>query len=535
MRGSRLRIRRLTATAVIVTATLLAAPASAQTENIVVDAASQVTTNPTPARAHSSPQIARNPKTGELVTIETDVYGGFGVNVHISRDDGRSWARGGDPMMKPFTWNSDLAINGPYFGLTFDTMGTLFLTFSATDPRFADRNRSDRPRPVFLARSTDSGRIFTTTVVYQPQEANPKTLNNRRAMLALDPKDSSKIYVSWLQTLMGEKSRAMIAASADGGKTFKPPIDLAEAEPQGAFQPRPAVTPDGVVHAVYPGGGFTPPAPAGQPAPDPLVRPVFYQRSADGGATWTAPVQIDQGGAGFFQNRKHLLVADPTSGALYLTWYGHPQTRPAADEDADIYLRVSRDGGKTWSDRVTVNDDASRPKIMHYDPGISIAPNGRVDIAWYDFRNSPIPEQVPPTFAAPFNFGGFQDVYFASSTDGGRTFSDNVRITDRIIDRNIGVWSNNVHSHYNVGITSTNSAVYFAWQDTRNGNSVTNSEDIYFTSLRFGSRDIADSGSGDVPFWVVAGASGAIGMGIAMLVVIAVGRRRSTAAVPARV
>ena len=389
---------------------------------------------------------------------------------------------------------------------------------------------------MFLARSTDSGRTFTTTFVYQPQEANPKTLNNRRAMLALDPKDSSKIYVSWLQTLTGEKSRAMVAASSDGGKTFKPPIDLAEAEPQGGFQPRPAVTPDGVVHAVYPGGGFIPPVPAGQPAPDPLVRPVFYHRSADGGATWTAPVQIDQGGAAFFHNRKHILAADPSSGALYLVWYGHPQTRPAPDEDADIYLRVSRDGGKTWSDRVTVNDDASLPKIMHYDPGISIAPNGRVDIAWYDFRNSPIPEQVPPSFAAPFNYGGFQDVYFASSTDGGRTFSDNVRITDRIIDRNIGVWSNNVHSHYNVGITSTNGAVYFAWQDTRNGNSVTNSEDIYFTSLRFRAGDVADSGSGDVPAWVVAGASGAIGMGIAMLIALAVSRRRSAAgaAVPAR-
>jgi len=124
MGKSRLRRSRLAATAVLVAAASLGVPAGAQNDKIVVDTASQVTNNPTPARAHSSPQIARNPKTGELVTIETDVYGRFGVNVHVSSDDGRTWTRGGDPMMKPFTWNSDLAINGPYFGLHFRQQGS---------------------------------------------------------------------------------------------------------------------------------------------------------------------------------------------------------------------------------------------------------------------------------------------------------------------------------------------------------------------------------------------------------------------------
>src|SRR5919199_1255693 len=163
-----------------------AAPAS----NPGVTAAAQVTTNPNPTRAHSSPQIARNPKTGELVIVETDVYGGVGVNIHLSNNNGRSWFPGGDPMMKPFTWNSDYAINGPYFTMAFDKAGGLFIAFTATDPKYSNINRAQRPRSVFLARSGDGGRTFTTSFAYQANDQNPKTINNRRGMVSIDPRDS---------------------------------------------------------------------------------------------------------------------------------------------------------------------------------------------------------------------------------------------------------------------------------------------------------------------------------------------------------
>ncbi|MGH9280353.1 MAG: hypothetical protein ACRD12_19915 [Acidimicrobiales bacterium] len=102
----------------------LGAPAGAQEESpgVVTDAV-QVTDNPAFVRGHSSPVIGRNPETGELVVVETDVYAGFGINVHISQNGGRSWLEGGDPMSRPFTWNSDYAINGPYFTVAFDEAG----------------------------------------------------------------------------------------------------------------------------------------------------------------------------------------------------------------------------------------------------------------------------------------------------------------------------------------------------------------------------------------------------------------------------
>ncbi|MGH9277639.1 MAG: sialidase family protein, partial [Acidimicrobiales bacterium] len=495
-------------------------PAGAQDEDAeVVTDAVQVTDNPAWVRGHSSPQIARNPDNGELVIAESNVYEGFGVYVHISDDDGRSWSRGGDPMQKPFVWNSDQAINGPYVTMGFNRDGVLYLAFSAADPATANVNRVDRPRPVFLAKSEDGGRTFTTTMVYRSDPANAKSINNRRASLALDPANVDNVYVAWIQTSAGEKARSMIAGSSDGGATFRDPVNLSEEEPQGGYQPRPAVTSDGVVHAIYPGAGFAPPAPAGQPAAPAVVRPIFYRQSSDGGRTWSPPKVIDSGAAAFFHSRKQLLAADPKSGNLYAVWSGTAavKDRPTAADDNEIVLRASYDGGQTWSDRVIVNDDAQSPNTQHYDPGITVAPNGRVDIAWYDFRNSPMPETIPTEFAAPFNTGGFTDIYMASSTDGGRTFGPNVRVSDRMSDRRIGMWSNNVHSHYNVGIAASNGETYVAWQDSRNGNEQNDSEDIYFAAVVHDASAVSVDEGSSVPGWVLVGAGVAIGMGVAML------------------
>lgn len=495
-------------------------------ESPVVTAAAQVTDNTNPVRAHSSPQIARNPKTGELAIAETDIQVGKRCAVHISTDDGRSWFPGGDPMMAPFTDCSSIATNGPYFTLEFDSDGVLYMTFQANDPKLNALPRNDRARHVFLARSTDGGRSFETTFVYRVPDGltdDPRN-TNRRPMVAVDPVNHRNVYVGWWQTGTPTKKRnSLIAASSDGGRTFGEPIDMSDE--RGGTQPRPAVTADGVVHIVY---QVTPFFAAGQSPPiaEQPVRPLLYRRSTDQGKTWSPPVEVDSGNAWIRAGRRWVLKADPNSSSLYVVWTGNPKTRVAyPEDDMDIYMRASTDGGKTWSDRRLVNDDAPMAGVQHSDPGISIAPNGRVDIAWYDFRNSPSPEIWDDN--APFSRGGMQDVYYASSTDQGRTFTKNVRITDRSIDRSIGVWSNNVHSTTTVGISSTNDSVYFTWQDSRNGNAITNAEDAYFASLKLNGSGTADEGSSAAPRWVLLGSGLLMGLGIAMSLVWLTTRRRT--------
>jgi len=82
-------------------------------------------------------------------------------------------------------------------------------------------------------------------------------------------------------------------------------------------------------------------------------------------------------------------------------------------------------------ERKTLNDDPTGSgRQNQFDPGIAIAPGGRVDIAWYDGRHSPSP--------ADDIGSGLQDVYYSSSGDQGRTFTPNLRISDRSIDRKSG-------------------------------------------------------------------------------------------------
>jgi len=402
--------------------------------------------------------------------------------------------------------------------LTFDGDGTLYVAFIAFDPLVRELGRDTHPRHVFLARSTDSGRSFETSTVYEARE-DVATRINRLPQVAVDPSDASRVYVSWQQGGFGPTvKRAFVAASTDGGRTFRDPVNAGEDLGNGRT-PRISVDGDGVVHVVIP--------------LDDDGRPVHYRRSGDQGRTWSAPVELQRKDnlADVRRNRKWRLQADPNSSRLYFLFYGtvNPSAR-VQDSNNDIFLQVSPDGGNTWNEPVRVNDDL--PGVQQYDPNVSVAPNGRLDIAWLDFRNSPYPEN--DSAVSPWNNGGFQDVYYSYSTDGGKTLSANARVSDRIINREIGVWSNRVHMHGHVGLTSTNDTVYFAWQDTRNGDAMNEAEDVYFASyLLDESRSRVADDSDGAPVGLVAGTALVLGMGLAMVMSWVLIRRRSRPTVSA--
>lgn len=484
--------------------------------SFVTTAAVQVTANPDPARAHAIPVIAANPVNNELVIVETAYRRSKACSVHLSVNDGRTWNEAGSPLVEPYTdcgsdptWTQNL-------WATFDSQGTLYVAFTAHDPQFNDRPRNSRPRHVFLARSPDGGRSFDTQMVHEaPAETDTAvpadvgdgvvgTHTNRLPRIAVDPSDPSRVYVSWQQGgWHDDTNRALIAASDDGGETFQDPQSISHVAADGgpARHPRIAVDGSGVVHTVIPIFASDEP------------QAVLYRHSRDNGQSWSDPETLQDANPGL--DRKWELEADPNSSALYLIWQGGLESGATLeDTDRDLFIRVSRDGGDNWGDPTVVNDDDDG--VQQHDPGIAIAPNGRLDVAWFDFRNSPYPEEG-------FS-GGANDVYYAGAQEQGSVVEDNVRITDRIIDREIGVWSNNSHIHGHVGVASTNEAVYFAWQDTRNGDPELQSEDVYFASLKReglvsaserGAVLQADTG---VSLWLLLVAVLIAGMGLSMLI-----------------
>ena len=488
----------------------------------VVTAAVQITNTPSPVRAHNSPLIARNPKNGELVVAEVDSRGSRSCQVHISTDAGRSWFAGGDMMVKPFTDCSIGAEWGAYFNVFFAEDGTLFVPFAANDPKLltaprpvtTEDDRDAIPRNVFLARSTDGGRSFTTANVYRVEEGAPD-LYNKGVVGAVDPTNPNNVYVGWRQGAFSSETSKLknpIAASTDGGRTFGEPVDITDE--LGADHPWLAVDGEGTVHAVTWGRSF------GLEEPLPL-RPINHYSSTDGGATWKHSV-VDPGNDRSY--RTPVLVADPNSTKLYVTWSGSATAKNVDLKEADrteIFFRASNDGGATWGDRVTVNDDAGKDR-NHLFPGMALAPDGRIDIAWYDTRLSPVASGDPEGDTAA------TDVFYASSTDGGATFGPNIRVSDRSADRSIGVFANSIGSAGPVGITSTDKGVFFVWQDTRNGSNAAQSEDIYMSSI--GLDGIAPvttttEDDDDTPAGVLVGVGLALGAGVAMVVASGLSRR----------
>lgn len=465
-------------------------------------AAVQVTDNPAPVRAHSSPRIAANPNTGQLAIVEANVRGDKQCAVHLSGDDGRTWVAGGSVMTEPYT---DCTLDGewgPYAGIEFADDGVLYVAFVASEhivpsPEWV-------PRHVWLARSTDGGRTFTTTQVYEaPDEYGPA--RNKGPTLAVDPNDSDRVFVGWRQGEWGdEKLQSMVASSSDGGQSFSDPVDIST--DMGADYPGLAVDGDGTLHAV----SWERVWPQVDAPEDTPLRALFHRRSTDGGQTFSDAHSIVPG---YQEHEKPpRLAADPTTSDLYVVWASTEEAQnraPGFEGDLDVRFARSTDGGDTWSAPTVLNDDGTDTDQSA--PGIAVAPNGRIDVAWYDNRHSPEDADAP-----------LQDVYAASSTDGGETFAPNTRITDRSIDRSIGIWGNNIGSHTNVGVTSLDGGGYFAWQDSRNAHPEAQPEDVYMAKLPTSDASAVAATAdpfGSALLWALLGAGVALSLSGAALVI----------------
>jgi hypothetical protein len=73
----------------------------------------------------------------------------------------------------------------------------------------------------------------------------------------------------------------------------------------------------------------------------------------------------------------------PTAGNIYVLC----SVDPLGTDPLDIHFIRSTDGGATWSAPVRVNDDASTTAWQWFGT-MSVAPNGRIDVVWNDTRNS---------------------------------------------------------------------------------------------------------------------------------------------------
>ena len=127
-------------------------------------------------------------------------------------------------------------------------------------------------------------------------------------------------------------------------------------------------------------------------------------------------------------------------GTIYVGWTARVEV--AEGSANDLYLSISKDGGKSFVAPIKVNDDQA-PGVhgMH---ALEVDQTGRIFFAWLDERylkGGNQPESKPMPMSQSENNSGEmkhqhaepnREVYFAASFDGGKSFSANKRIAENV-------------------------------------------------------------------------------------------------------
>lgn len=504
-------LRARAAATVVVGIAVLAGPAHAETKAPppVVYPAAQVTTDIDPSRAYNQPQMLVDPKDPDVRVIVGANYNAGTCGAYVSVDGGRTW-RAGKGNAKPTEYKTCVRSDfGPYLGGAYAN-GTIFIA-SAAD----DKGGQQDVNNLYLSRSTDLGDTWQTTIIHKgkadaqfPEVNGSAKVGGEHYSLVrtgVDRANPNYVYVGARLGIADRTPpyglfgnvviRGVVAVSSDGGKTFGDPVDVlgnsTRSEFAGSYVPSITVGTDGTVYAFQrertPPSIADKPFTAGMPAGSPgSGGRLLLSTSTDHGQTWVTKSIDDSAvaGAGSTQANPEGTF-DPKTGNLYVI-FGQRDTPTSG---LNVWIMRSSDGGKTWSERTRVNHDTTDRD--HTLPGISVAPDGRVDVAWADYRND---LRFQPAAARSAQL--WWDLYYSYSNDGGRTWADDIRVSDRSMNKNEGY---TFHSNYGLGgpagVASTKEAAVFAWADSRRGSVALPVEDFYFATAAFG-RDTAPVAGG---------------------------------------
>src|SRR6476619_3620464 len=129
---------------------------------------------------------------------------------------------------------------------------------------------------------------------------------------------------------------------------------------------------------------------------------------------------------------------------------------------SDVMFVRSTNGGITFSAPRRINDDPVNHAKWHWFGTLSVAPSGRIDVVWYDSRNSP--DNVT------------SQLFYSFSIDGGNNWSPNVAVSSPF-NPFIGYPNQSKIGDY-ITVVSDDDSANVAYSATFNGE-----EDIYYVRI----------------------------------------------------
>lgn len=197
--------------------------------------------------------------------------------------------------------------------------------------------------------------------------------------------ETGRLFVSWSNFKVDGTIEMAVSYSDDQGLTWAPKIGIANRTSNKTFDGQGTITrADRNNDNVYiawrtfgtAGGG------------------VSFARSEDNGVTWSAPIDVvvnvasPEAAYGFDRvNGNPALGVDPFSGEVYLAYVNQQHKPRDADDHGDLWVRRSKNSGKTWSNPRHLGGDPQGRNRTQMFPWISTDPaTGSVDVIWYDQR-----------------------------------------------------------------------------------------------------------------------------------------------------
>lgn len=414
--------------------------------------------------AFNSPATVVSPKHADTMVVAARLdRPQLSAVVRRSVDGGETWTSTDVPLPagEVRTYAPDLA---------YDVDGGLYATYvTLSDP-------ANNPTGVWLAKSDDDGQSFSTpTKVAGPYAYQPRVLVN-----------ANTVHVSFVQATSAVETitnafgappnPVVVATSTDSGATFGEGVSVsAQRGRVGAATPFFGIK--GELMVLYEDFGGdkvdfenTPGAPAYEGSFQ-----LVLTRSVDAGKTFKEVSVVDDAVKPTDRFNPYTPVYPsvavspigdaPAGDAIYVSW------ADATNGDWDVFVRRSNDDGATWGSRTQVNTP-DNSGTHQYLPTVSVAPNGRVDVAYYDRTE-----------------GGKDNVFtaavLATSFDAGATWRT-ISVSDKLFDSRVGPQGANdktAEFGSRIGLVSQTERALTVWTDSRSGDEGTGRQDIYFAPV----------------------------------------------------